>query len=311
MKKKIIILLLTIIFMAPVVTHAQLGNFIKNKVSKGLNAVAKEKVNEVDSAAQKRATESENNPGTKEKENGGENQGGMDLGKLFGGKVDLTYNDEYRFSSRLYMITETYDKKEVVKMELYMYYSANTSSIGMETKSFTDQNGNTAPLTSSMVMDIENKCFIILTEMNNMKMGIISQIPDEDSLPQSPDGKPAHKIYPSNFTKTGNTRVIAGYRCDEYTYTDEQNKSTGKLWFTKDADLKIDKRGWQRTGMGAYYGYNGFEGGIVLANEAYNEKGKLIVKTETQEINPNLSHLISIKGVTLRQMNLTQGKQKN
>ncbi len=309
MKKSIIILFFALMIMAPVVTKAQLGNFIRNKASKALNAVTKEKVNEVDSASLKKAENNENNPVTKPNENSQDNQGGMDLGKLFGSKVDLKYNDEYSFTSRLYMVTETYDKKEVTKMDLYMYFSANTPSLGIETKSFTDEQGNTAPIASSMVMDGENKCFIILTDMGGVKMGMISAIPDENSVAQ-PDGKQGPKIHPTNFVKTGSTRKIAGYSCDEYSYTDQENKSTGKVWFTKDADLKIDKRGWQRTGMGAYYGYEGFEGGIILANEAYNDKGKLIMKSETKEINTNLSHSITVKGYTLRQINLNQGQHK-
>ena len=160
MKKKIIVLVLTIIFMVPAVSNAQLGNFIKNKVSKGLNAVAKEKANEADTAAQKRAAASENKEGTKQKENGEGNQGGMDFTKFLGGKVDLKYNDEYNFTSKLYMVTESYDKKEVMKIDLYMYFSANTPSVGMETKSITDKEGKSAPVASSMVMDGENKCCI-------------------------------------------------------------------------------------------------------------------------------------------------------
>ena len=207
------------------------------------------------------------------------------------------------------MVTETYDKKDVMKVDILMYFSANSPSVGMETKSITDEKGNRAPISSQMVLDGENKCFIILTEMNGSKMGIISPIPDENSTAQ-PNGKTVHKVTPSNFTKTGNTRVIAGYKCDEYSFTDAENKTTGKLWFTKDTNLKIDKRGWQKTGMSAYYGYSGFEGGVILANEAYNEKGTLVMKSETREINTNISHSIQVKGYTLRQMNFNQGQSK-
>jgi hypothetical protein len=234
----------------------------------------------------------------------------MNLGGLFGGKVDLKYNDEYSFTSRLYMQTESYDKKDVVKMDMYMYYSSTSPSIGMETKSITDAEGTTSSVPSQMVMDGENKCFIILTDMGNTKMGIISPIPDENTAQTGPDGKPVQKSTPTNFVKTGNTRVIAGYKCDEYTYQNADDKTTGKVWFTKDANLNIDRRGWQRTGMGAYYGYAGFEGGILLANEAYDKNGKLTMKSETKEISPNFPHSITVKGYALRQMNLNQGQPK-
>jgi len=66
----------------------------------------------------------------------------------------------------------------------------------------------------------------------------------------------------------------------------------------------------KKTGMGTYYGYAGFEGGIILANEAYDDKGKLTMKSETKEINPVFSHSISTKGYALRQMNLNQAPKK-
>ena len=62
--------------------------------------------------------------------------------------------------------------------------------------------------------------------------------------------------------------------------------------------------------MAAYYGNPAFNEGIILANEAYDDKGKLTMKSETKEINENFPHSISIKGYTLRQMNLNQNQKK-
>lgn len=314
MKTQTIILFLALIIFVPAVSNAQLGNFIKNKAAKALNAASREKAKEatapIDSAAQKAVSDGnasakqieENH--NKEPQNQSE-QGGMDFSRFLGGKVESKYKDEYSFTSRLYMVTETYNKKETMKMDLYMYFSANSPSVGMETKSISDENGKNMPLGSSMVMDGENKCLIILTDMNGTKMGLISTIPDEKS---TPDEKKSRKTFATDFHKTGNTKDIAGYSCDEYSYTNPETKTTGKLWFTKDANLRIDKRGWQKTGMGDYYGYSEFEGGVILGMESYDEKGILTMKTETKEINSNFSHNIAVKGYTLRQMNFNQGK---
>jgi hypothetical protein len=322
--------------MMPALSYGQFRNLIKNAASKTLGTVGKESAkeasrqadsiaqlkaanaanaakatrdsasNQINSSQSNQAVGQENQP---QQQSQGQGQGGTNFGKFFGGKVDLKYNDVYNYTSRLYMETESYEKKGVTKMDLYMYYSANSPDIGMETKSVTDENGNSTPLVSSMVMDVENKCFIILTDMGTTKMGIISPIPDKSTTQNQSDGTTA-KNTPTNFTKTGNTKVIAGYKCDEYTYTVPDNKTSGKVWFTKDASLQIDKRGWQNTGMGAYYGYTGFEGGIILANEVYDDKGKLTMKSETKEINPSLPHSITVQGYTLRQMNLNQGQTK-
>lgn len=317
------LLFFAFLILMPAASNAQIGNFIKNQASKAANVAARESEKEAnrraDSAIQKNAEKAaketadnieKDSKANKSEEQGNQSQGGMDLGKFLGGKVDLKYNEEYSFTSRLYMQTETYDKKEVLKMDLFMFFSAKSPSVGMETKSLTDEQGNTTPVASTMVMDGENKCFIILTDMNGTKMGIISAIPDENTAQMQPDGKPAQKVTPTDFTKTGNTKVIAGYKCDEYSYKNTENKTTGKVWFTKEAILKIDKRGWQNTGMAAYYGYTGFNDGVILANETYDEKGKLTMKSETKEINPSFNHSISVKGYSLRQMNLNQSQPK-
>jgi hypothetical protein len=202
------------------------------------------------------------------------------------------------------MVTETYDKKDVVTMDFYMFYNSSAPVIGIETKTIADEKGEATPVTAQMVMDGENKSFIMLTDMNGMKMGMISAVPDENSAPADDKAK---KTSPPTFTRTGNTRVICGCKCDEYTYKSE-DKTSGKVWFTKDARLKIDKRGWSNSNMKAYYGNPEFNDGIILANEAYDDKGKLTMKSETKEINENFPHSISVKGYTLRQINTRQNK---
>ena len=312
MKTQTITLFLALIFLTPALSQAQFGNLL-NRAAKALNSSSKAAAKgAIDSTALKNGTPSANdsisklNQGKQAQNQSGQLPGGINFANMFG-KVDLKHKDEYSFTSRLYMVVETYNKKESMKMDLYMYFSGNTPIVGMESKSYTDEKGKTVTINSSTVMDGENKSFIILTEANGNKMGLISAIPDEQHpAPAKPDGKPSQKTSHPNFTKTGNSRVIAGYNCDEYSYTDSENKLKGSVWFTKDATLNIDKRGWQKTGMGAYYGYEGFEGGIIMATEGYDENGKLTMKSETKEIKSNFDHSISLKGYTLTQMNLGQ-----
>lgn len=320
-------LFFALLIMMPALSNAQIGKFIKNQASKAATIVNREaekeanrKADSIAKANAERAAKetskniekdvNKNSQANKTEAQGNQGQGGMDLGKLLGGKVDLKYNEEYNFTSRLYMQTETYEKNEILKVDLYMYFSSNSPRVGMETKSISTSQNNSGQLASSMVMDGENKCFIILTDINGTKMGIISPTQDENATKSQSEGKPAQKSSIPVFTKTGNTRVIAGYKCDEYSYKNTDNKSNGKVWFTKEANLNIDKRGWQQTGMASYYGYAGFEGGIIMANEAYDESGKLTMKSETKEINPSFAHSISVKGYSLRQMDLNQNQQK-
>ena len=319
MKTRGLILLFAFAIILPIASTAQVGSLLKNKMSKVVNAgtktVDKEVDSEIDTAVNKEAEKSKTKADAKTEKNKQENNqpsadssanGAGALGGMFSNKVDLKYKEDYSFTSRIYMISETYDKKDVMKMEMYVYYSANYPSIGLETKSISDAKGETVPVVANMVMDGENKCFLMLTDMNGMKMGMISAAADEGAQPADKKGK---KDNPPVYTKTGNTKEIAGYKCDEYSYVDPDDNSKGKVWYTQDARLKIDKRGWKNTGMSAYYASPQFNDGIILANEAYDDKGKLTMKSETKEINENFPHSISVKGYSLRQVK-TAGEEK-
>jgi len=323
MKTRNLILLFACILILPAASNAQVGNLLRNKMGKVVNAgaktVNKEIDNQIDTAVNKEADKARekgaarteankannNQPaqsaGSTDQSGSGGSGSGQGMSGLFGNKIDLKYKEDYSFSSRIYMMMEMYDKKDVTKMDYFMFYSSSTPSVGIETKTISTEEEGAVPVTAQMVMDGENKCFIMLTDINGMKMGMISAIPDENSAPA--EGK-KKKDTPPNFTKTGNTRVIAGYKCDEYTYKDIDDNSTGKVWFTKDAKLKIDKKGWQNSSMATYYGNPDFNEGIILASESYDDKGKLTAKSETKEINENFPHDISVKGYTLRQMNM-------
>ena len=318
MKTRFFFLLCTLLLIVSASTYAQGGYILRRainrQVEREIDTVLDKKVQEEKKNARERekleqqnaAKEETNAEETSEETSDGEQtQGGMDLGGLFGNKVDLKYNDKYDFASRLYMQAETYDKKDVTKMDMYMFYSAATPNVGIETKSITSESGEELPVVSSMVMDAENKCFIMLTNMNGTKMGIISAVPDENAPETDKNGRPVKKT-PPTITKTGNTKMIAGYKCDEYSYKDPDTKTTGKLWHSKDANLKIDRRSWSKAGMPDYYGYPGFNEGLILASEVHDEKGKIQSKSETKEINPDFPHSISVKGYSLRQMNLNQ-----
>jgi len=332
MKTRGLFLLFAFALLIPVTTSAQVGSLLKNKMNKVVNAgvktVDKEVDAEIDTAVNKEAEKararSEERSEQKKKENNqpaseesgdeageageaGQSGGPGAMGALFSNKVDLKYKESYSFTSRMYMVSETYDKKETMKMDMYIYYSANHPSMGVETKSVQNTEGETVPVVANMVMDGENKCFLMLTDMNGMKMGMISSVPEEGADPTDKKGK---KDTPPVYTKTGNTREIAGYKCDEYSYVDPDDNTKGKVWYTTDKRIKLDRRGWNNTNMNTYYQAPQFNDGIILANEAYDEKGKLTMKSETKEINENYPHSISVKGYSLRQIKMGEDKKK-
>lgn len=322
-----------LLVMVPDNSSAQVGGLLKNKLNRVINAgtktVDKEINKEIDTAVEKEvikardkqieeaqkqeASENKEQPaGQAEGQAAGQSKQegkGFNLGGLMGGKVTAKYNQSYSFDSRMYMQMEIYDKKEVTKMDYFIYFSSTSPNGGFESKIVgTSDEGEQVAVTSTSVFDGENKSFIIMTDMGTMKVGIISEVPEENTT----QGQQTENTSKATITQTGNSKVIAGYKCDEYLYRENDSKKHGNLWVTKDLKLKADKRTYSKAGLPAYYGNPEIEDGAVLAMESYNEKDVLEMKSETKEINLNFPHTISVAGYTFRQMNFGQagGQQK-
>jgi hypothetical protein len=320
MKIRTILLTVVLIFAIPAFTNAQVGNLLKNKVGKVLNAGAKaldkEAGNKVDTAAQKQADKisTQVNQNTEPQGQGGNQTGnqqsqGLNLGGLLGGNVTSKYNESYSFKNRIYMQMEIYDKKEITKQDVFIYFNDSDPNAAFEMKVVgTADTGEEVEVKPVSIFDAANKCFMFWTDMGTVKMGMISQMPDETTAQVQP-AENAPKII---VTKTGNTKVIAGYKCDEYIYKEEGKKEYGKIWATKDLRLKADKRTFSKAGLPASYGNTGSPDEITLATESYNAKNELESKTETKEVSFNSPKTISTSGVSFRQINFNQagGQQK-
>ena len=302
MKTKILILLTALMVTIPNISNAQgwiLRRAIDRKIdAKVDSAVDKSERDEAKKRQQSDKTSTQDNSNTK----------GTDRG-LFGGKIDIKHNDEYSFTGMIYSQIESYDNNKVNKSDYYTYFNPATSSAGMEVKVLNPENGETS-LPSRFIFDMDNRCFMMLIEGEDSKTGIISTIPDDSTLAaqtKSSKSKPAEQ---PTITKTGNTRVIAGYKCDEYKVVEANKDGYSNVWMTKDLKIKADKRNWGKTGVPSYYGYAGFEGQTMLAMESFDKKDNPVMKMETKEISENSPHKISTEGYTFMKMNFGQAGKK-
>jgi len=292
MKTKFITIILAFMILLNGVSTAQVGGLLKKGLNKALN---KQIENEIDSAKAKDDQENQARPG------------GLGTG-LFGGKTDIRHNDEYSFTGRIYMQMETYDKKDVIKTDYYTYFNANTLNAGIETRIANPEKKESA-IPAVFLFDNDNKCFMMLMEGEDSRTGIISTIPDDSTLSAQTRNQRQSDQRQATITKTGNTRMIAGYKCDEYKVTEPGKNEYSNIWMTKDVKIKADKRNWDKAGMPAY-NYPGFEGMIMLAMEGYNKNNELEMKMETKEIDENFRHSISTVGYSLIRMNFMQAGKK-
>ena len=228
---------------------------------------------------------------------------------VFGAKIDNKYNDEYKFTGRLYTQMETYDKKEVQKADFYTYFNNNTMNAGIEVKPIDYKEGDqTQPMV--FLFDNDNRTLMMLLAKESPKTGYISGIPSDSAMAaQAKNQKGATAVKPT-ITKTGNSRVIAGYKCDEYKVVEEGKEGYSNVWMTKDVKLKADKKYWSQSGLPSYYNNPEFAGGMLLAMDEFDKNNKPVMKMETKEINESFDHSISTTGYTFMKMNFGQAGKK-
>ena len=317
MKTRSIFLLLMLSVMIPSVSFSQ-GYLLRRAINRKIEHKVDSAVDKSDrdDAAKARANE-KNSDSTSVTTKSGTKETGRGL---FGGKIDIKYDDEYKFTGRMYMQMENYEKKDVRKTDFYTYFNTNTRNAGIET-SMTDPKEPDKPVTTVFIYDYDNRCFLMLLGNADSKTGIISTLPSDSALAamgknqksapnaQSPDQKMDAGKRPT-ITKTGNSRIIAGYKCDEYKVVEPDVEGYSDIWMTKDLKINADKNYWGKTGMPSYYGYSEFEGSVMLAMDSYDKKDNPTMKMETKEINQKVNHPISTKGYTFMKMNFGQAGKK-
>ncbi len=287
MNKKGFIFILVAAFLLPVSAEAQLGSKLKKKLEETVN-----KALGPDSTVQ------DNQPAEEERQ--------FDMSKLGVGKVTAKYDENYSFKGMMQMKTEIFDKgKPAGIMDVDIWFDAANGNIGMESQTSSDDAGQ--PLSATSIVDSKNMVMITWAVTEGGTTGMIMTVPD--SLISDTGEEVTATEDAVTVRKTGGTKTICGYRCDEYEVTEEDGKMVSNVWATDDLKLPGNKKlmGNQQ-GMPRGYG-QGKVKGAILASETY-EKGKLTTKSEVTKVDLNATHSISLAGVSLIQMDMGKWGQK-
>jgi hypothetical protein len=306
MKTKSLLPALAFLVFLPTVSNAQFG-----AVRRAINRQIDHKIDSsIDKSAQderdkKAKEESEQNSGESGESKGNTASKSKSTG-LFGGKIDINYKDNYDFTGRIYMQMETYNKKDVIKSDFYTYYNAEGKDAGMDLRTVDPKDGITV-ITTSFIFDNENRALMSLIDMQS-KIGTISSIPSDSALAAQSKAR-GEKAKQPNVAKTGNSRVIAGYKCEEYKVVDPEKAGYSLVWMTRDFKVKSETKYWGKSGMPSYYNYPGFEGSVMLAMQEFDKNEEPTAKMETIEIDEHFKHSISTVGYTFSKMNFGQGRK--
>jgi hypothetical protein len=281
MKTKLYIIILLVAFLIPVPVRAQLGSKLKKKLEQTV------------SKAMGRSDTTQAGEATTEEER---EKRQFDMSGMLGGNVTAEYEDTYDFKGMMRMKTEMFNKgKPEGTMDVELWFDADKGNLCMESQTVTDDEGKSVKATA--IVDGGNMVMLTIAETDEGRSGVIMPVPESEG-----DGADQEEAEEVGVRKTGNTRTICGYRCEEYVMTQDDGDLVTNAWVTDDLEIPGNRKllGKQQ-GMPGIYGNDQMKGAL-MASETY-EKGELTARTEVTEVDLNARHTISVEGVSLMQMN--------
>ncbi len=154
------------------------------------------------------------------------------LDGMFGGGMMQPAPTESDYSFTGYMVIEvtSTDKKgkseEPVQMQYFL--SSNTDFTGLAFKDPKKKNS-----TTTTIMDTKNQAMVILLDDEGKKSSMAMKL-NYDKIQGMVDEEAEKQIEQPDYkiTKTGNTKTILGYTCEEYLV--ETEDGNGQYWVTKE-----------------------------------------------------------------------------
>ncbi len=272
MKRNIIPLVICIVFLFPTSADAQVGKLLKKKLQEATQAAADEKKDE-------------------KKENA--NPGKTLMGLLGGG--DAAYDENYNFTGRIILEMTVYDEDSVEEsvIDYYSYFNETTGNAAIEVKPVSGEASQSGMSVMTMVFDQKNKSAVMLSSQGDQKTAFVTAMDiDEDMYDEEIYNEDAEESDIPEYTKTGRTRTISGYKCDEYTYTEDETSMS--MWITNDLHYKVDRKQMEKAGMPVWYG--GKDGmGMMIEMESFEDE-RLVMKMLVKDIDMNYSKAVSVDG---------------
>ncbi len=233
MKTNVIVILLLVFMGSSLVAEAQIGRRLQRAVERGVKDAVENKVEEEAKNATERQLDKafDNLYGPDDERSDAERAAGMSrLMQSVG--MDAETKDVYHFSGYAEMeLTGTEaDGKAMDPILINSFFHEQENHFGME---FSGQDRSNEK--SIMVFDMDNEVSVILMENNGERSSIamaldweqMSEVAFEEAQRESEHVDPDQV----SFEKTGRTKTIHGYVCDEYAYESESEK--GSYWVSR------------------------------------------------------------------------------
>jgi hypothetical protein len=225
--------------------------------------------------------------------------------KAFGLTDNVAHDTKYDFDAYIQMEISDYKKNgkldDQVVYDNYMH--KQDADYAME---FIDGDDKT-----TMIFDTKNSAMLILTDADGEKTGFATTIDPEALAGQVEDYEgyeEENDVVPPNIKKTGKTKTILGYKCDEYLMEDEESEV--HMWISEKLGKEMQKE-WmnnQQT-FGAMFTQAYSLNGMTLEYEMIEKNGEKSIMQVTK-IDLNHSHKISTDGYAIMSMRQQTEEEK-
>ena len=219
---------------------------------------------------------------------------------------NVAYETVYSFDAYIQMEITNYKKNGSVDDQIIYdnYVSKDAADYAME---FVDGKDK-----STIIFDTKNSAMLILAESDGEKTGFATSIDPEAMAELAEDyaEENQEEIDYESYkpVKTGKTKEILGYSCDEYLIEDEESEI--HMWVSEKLGKEVRKE-WlnnQQT-FGSMFTQAYALNGMVLEYDLIEKNGEKTIMLVT-EIDMNHSHSVNTSGYTIMSMRKKTEEEK-
>lgn len=218
---------------------AQIGERIKERIKQSTTRKVEDKIvkktdEKTDQALDSLFKERKRPGGRTENESSDQTKSSEKPAFNFGGMTNATYESSYTLEQEFKIEIKSQEKKkkqdkvEVVNMD--MFYGENCYMAIVR-----DEDKKASP---KSLMDLKNNTTIMLNDEDMSAMAMSMDFMTgmiNDAVTENQDSTDVDESY--SFKKTGKSKMIAGYMCDEYLI--ENDDMTMNVWYTDDITIAM------------------------------------------------------------------------
>jgi len=314
-----------LVLMAVLISNASYSQSLleraASKAKQKLEEKAEKKVEEkIDEAIEKQA-EQNNTEDSEGQNSGAENPGQRDQRRMQGilkgiglSGEPVPIEESYNFTAKIHMHMENRDAKNKITSQGEFISYMNPGQVNFAYEILSGDMDNKGK--GVFIIDIKNKATLILTEEAGAKKGIVYGLdfrPEENVIPEGSgkaetDIRNIESINPQ-IKKTGRTKQIAGYPCEEYVYVDPENDGEIRYWLTDNLSIKTNN--YLGSALKSYLWTAGSASGFLMESEMLDKETgeKSFMQVTEVDTNVGIKFLTSDYQITnLGNMTMPAGK---